>query len=87
MFGPILHSMNKVRPVQTRTEPADATERAELWPHVAVAPGLLEQRPVVVREEDDTDADYEARTRLLAAALAVLAAAPPIVEKLGTRWP
>lgn len=40
-------------------------------PHVAVAPGLLDQPHVVAREDDDTDADYEARCRLLAAALRV----------------
>jgi len=40
-------------------------------PHVAVAPGLLHQPRVVAREDDDTDADYEARCRLLAAALRV----------------
>nr|WP_294545951.1 hypothetical protein [uncultured Rhodopila sp.] len=39
--------------------------------HVAVAPGLLDQKHVVDREEDDTDADYEARSRLLAAALRI----------------
>jgi hypothetical protein len=39
--------------------------------HVAVAPGLLDQDHLVDREEDDTDADYEARSRLLAAALRI----------------
>jgi len=39
-------------------------------PHVAVAPGLRDQTHVVVRAEDDTDEGYEARSRLLAAALA-----------------
>ena len=40
-------------------------------PHVAVAPGLPDQPHVVAREDDDTGADYEARSRLLAAALRV----------------
>jgi hypothetical protein len=38
-------------------------------PHIAVAPGLLDQEPVVSREDDDTDEDYEARCRLSAAVL------------------
>jgi len=38
-------------------------------PHVAVAPGLLEHEHVVVREDDDTDADYRAGKALLTAAL------------------
>jgi hypothetical protein len=39
-------------------------------PHVAVAVGLQEQAHDIIRAEDDTDEDYEARRRLLAAALA-----------------
>ena len=39
-------------------------------PHVAVAPGLLDQKHVVLREDDDTDEDYQARCDLLAAVLA-----------------
>jgi hypothetical protein len=38
-------------------------------PHIAVAPGLLDQDPVVTREDDETDEDYEARCRLSAAVL------------------
>jgi hypothetical protein len=38
-------------------------------PHIAVAPGLLDQEHVVTREDDDTDEDYEARCRLLTAVL------------------
>ncbi len=38
--------------------------------HVAVAPGLRDQVHVIIRAEDDTDEDYEARSRLLAAILA-----------------
>jgi len=39
-------------------------------PHVAVAPGVLDQEHVVIRAPDDTDEDYEARRRVFAAALA-----------------
>jgi len=35
-----------------------------------VAPGLLDQEHVVIRADDDTDEDYEARCRVFAAALA-----------------
>jgi hypothetical protein len=38
--------------------------------HVAIAPGLRDQAHVIIRAEDDTDEDYEARSRLLAAILA-----------------
>jgi len=38
-------------------------------PHVAVAAGLREQAHDIIRAEDDTDEDHEARSRLLAAAL------------------
>jgi hypothetical protein len=38
-------------------------------PHVAIAPGVLEHEHIVIRAEDDTDLDYEARVRLVAAAL------------------
>jgi hypothetical protein len=39
-------------------------------PHVAVAPGVLDQTHIVVRADDDTDEDYAARCRVFAAALA-----------------
>jgi hypothetical protein len=38
-------------------------------PHVAVAPGLLDQQHVVIRGDDDTDEDYAARCRMFAAVL------------------
>ena len=41
----------------------------ETPPHIAVAPGLLDQECMVVREDDETDEDYEARCRLSAAVL------------------
>jgi hypothetical protein len=47
--------------------PSAADERV----HVAVAPDLLNQDHVVDREDDDTDADYEARSRVMAAVLAI----------------
>ena len=39
-------------------------------PHVAVAPGLLDRKHVVIRAADDTDEDHAAKQRLLDAALA-----------------
>ena len=39
-------------------------------PRVAVAPGLQDRDHVVIRSDDDTDEDYEARCRVFAAALA-----------------
>jgi Arc/MetJ-type ribon-helix-helix transcriptional regulator len=50
---------------QPRSAPSDTPA------HVAVAPGLLDHEHVVVRDEEDTDADYEARRRLLDLALRV----------------
>jgi len=38
-------------------------------PHVAVAPGVLDQAHVVVRAVDDSDEDYAAHCRVFAAAL------------------
>ena len=38
--------------------------------HVAVAPGLLDREHAVIRADDDTDEDYEAKQRLLDAMLA-----------------
>ena len=38
-------------------------------PHIAVAPGLLDREHVAIRHEGDTDEDYEASKRLLAALL------------------
>lgn len=39
-------------------------------PRVAVAPSLQDRDHVVIRSDDDTDEDYEARCRVFAAALA-----------------
>jgi hypothetical protein len=36
---------------------------------LAVAPGLLDREHVVIHEDDDTDEDFEASKRLLAAVL------------------
>jgi hypothetical protein len=38
--------------------------------HVAVAPGLLDHAHVVIRDDDDTDEDHEAKQHLLDAMLA-----------------
>jgi len=70
--GPKLGTMNETRlPRLRRAKPDAELEPAGTPPHVAVAPGLLDGDHIVTREADDTDADYEARRRLLAAALRV----------------
>ena len=51
-----------------------AHQQPELAPtgsprHVSVAPGLLDHDHSVIRSDDDTDEDYEARRRIFAAAL------------------
>jgi len=62
--------------MKTKTRPRTSTsQQPELAPpgsppHVVVAPGLLDQEHVVIRADDDTDEDYEARCRVFAAALA-----------------
>jgi len=64
--------MNEIRPPRRRrAKPQPDLAPPGTPPHVAVAPGLLDREHVVTREDDDTDADYEARCRLLAAALRV----------------
>ena len=63
--------MNEIRPPSP--PPHDAAPElapADAPPHVAVAPGVLDKEHVVIRAPDDTDEDYEARSRLVAAALA-----------------
>jgi hypothetical protein len=45
------------------------TRVIESPPHVAVAPGLLELDHAPLREADDTDIDFEARKRLVEAAM------------------
>ncbi len=63
--------MNEIRPPAAQphdAEPALAPPGAP--PHVAVAPGVPDKAHVVIRADDDTDADYGARSRLFAAALA-----------------
>jgi hypothetical protein len=63
--------MNEIRPPRRRRAKPQPDLAPPGTPHVAVAPGLLDREHVVTREDDDTDADYEARCRLLAAALRV----------------
>lgn len=63
--------MNEIRP----TPPQPLTAEEELAPpgtppSLAVAPGLLDQEYVAIREDDDTDEDFESSKRLLAAVLA-----------------
>jgi len=65
-------TMNEISPPpRRRAKPQPDLAPAGTPPHVAVAPGLLDREHVVTREDDDTDADYDARCRLLAAALRV----------------
>jgi hypothetical protein len=59
--------MNDLTPPQP---PSSEAGPALAAPHVAVAPGVLDRDHVVVRADDDTDAEYAARVRLLAMALA-----------------
>jgi hypothetical protein len=35
-------------------------------PHIAVAPGVLDDQHVVIRDEDDTDESYQSRCELVA---------------------
>lgn len=63
--------MNEIRP-PLRRRPRTRADLAPPGtpPHVAVAPGLLDRKHVVIRADDDTDEDYAAKQRLLDAALA-----------------
>lgn len=65
-----LGAMNKVGPPRPRR----AKPRPELAPpgtpvSLIVAPGLLTREHGAIREDDDTDEDFEASKRLLAAVL------------------
>jgi len=46
-----------------------APKPVDVRPHVAIAPSLLDAEHTVIRQADDTDADYDSRSRLLRAAL------------------
>jgi hypothetical protein len=46
-----------------------APKPVDIRPHVAVAPGLLDAEHTVIRQADDTDAEYDNRRRLLEVAL------------------
>jgi hypothetical protein len=64
-------AMNEIRPPRRRrTQPQPDLAPAGTPPHVAVAPGVLDQQHVVIRAADDTGEDYGARRRVFAAALA-----------------
>ena len=60
--------MNEIPPPKTLTgETRPALSPPEIRPVVIVAPGAGDPRDfVVVREPDDTDADYQARADLFA---------------------
>jgi len=63
--------MNEIRPPRhRRAKPQPELAPGGTPPHVAVAPGVLDQEHVVIRSADDTDEDYEARCKVFAAALA-----------------
>ncbi len=60
--------MSEVRP----TPPQPLASEPELAPpgtppHIAVAPGLLDQQHTVIREPGETDERYQSRCELLAA--------------------
>jgi hypothetical protein len=61
--------MNDTPHLAPADDPAAEFAPADAPPHVAVAPGVLDQDHVVVRD-DDTDENYAARSRVFAAALA-----------------
>jgi hypothetical protein len=61
--------MNEIRPPRRRAKSPPELAPAGTPPHVAVAPGVLDQEHVVIRSADDTDEDYEARRKVFAAAL------------------
>lgn len=62
--------MNEIRPPRRRApQPPPEFAPPGTPVHVAVDPSLLDQDHVVIRADDDTDEDYQAKQRLLAAAL------------------
>ena len=72
--GQIVDGEDVMRELDECITPLEAKRTAKLHrraaPHVAVAPGLLDQAHVVIRADDDTDEEYAAKQRLLDAALA-----------------
>jgi hypothetical protein len=62
--------MNEIRPARRRrtgTKPELAPSGTPL--HVAVAPGLLDEKHTVIREPGESDERYQSRCDLLAALL------------------
>jgi hypothetical protein len=59
--------MNYIQPSEAKLDPELAPAGTPL--HVAVAPGLLEQEHTLIREPDESDADYESRRQMFAAVL------------------
>jgi hypothetical protein len=61
--------MNEIRPILPHDDEPELAPSGTP-PHVAVAPGLLDQQHIVIRDEEDTDEDYAAKQRRFDAALA-----------------
>ena len=65
--------MNEIRsPRRRASQPPHELAPPGTPVHVAVEPSLLNQDHVVIRADDDTDEDYQAKQHLLAAALAIV---------------
>ena len=63
-------AVNKAHKLELPEDSSSELTPAGSPPHIAVAPGVLDREHVVIRADDDTDADFERRSRLLTAALA-----------------
>ncbi|MSP01443.1 MAG: hypothetical protein EXR07_10410 [Acetobacteraceae bacterium] len=61
--------MNEIRPNPPQTADQELAP-AGTPPTLTVAPGLLDQPLFAIRDEDDTDEDFDASKRLLATVLA-----------------
>jgi len=62
--------MNEIAPPRRRRKRSEPELAAPASPpHVAVAPGLLDQEHVVTREPGESDERYRSRCELLAAVL------------------
>jgi hypothetical protein len=62
--------MDEIRSPRPRADTLPDLAPAGTPLHVAVAPGLLDQKHTVIRADEDTDEDYERKQRLLDALLA-----------------
>ncbi len=63
--GPILPVMNTKIRSRRSTQPHRELAPAGTPPHIAVAPGLLDQEHTVVREPGESDERYQSRCELL----------------------